>query len=168
MKKLLLILLLAMISSTYAESYGSKYSSIYEKDCKLIELIDVGGSSHSVCPSFGKFGVEVYAGDLREAVFINRNGREYPLNSWTTGFSELGSVIEWRYKKGKSRKVVGVIFRLNVNDHPTDPSKTTSYLYVNKITPGEICLVGIIKPQTDQNIKARELADKAPSLPCIE
>jgi len=168
MKKLLFILLVLMSVSIYAEKYGSRYSSIKEKDCKLVEYIEVGGSTRSVCPSFGKFGVEVYGGDLRQAVFINRNGREYPLNTWTSGFSKLGSVIEWRYKKGKSRKVVGVIFRVNINDHPNNPDKVTSYLYVNKITPGEICLVGIIAPHPKQNIKARKLAEIAPEVPCID
>ena len=168
MKKLLIAVLLILSSSSYASKFDSSYTSIKEKDCKLIQFIEAGGSSSSSCPGFGEFKVEVHEGDLRQSITLIRDGREYPLNLWTTHFSVLGLLIEWRYKKGRSRQLVGVITRLNVNDHPTNPNKTTSYLLVNKITRGEICLVGKIRPQANQNIKARRMAERSSKLPCIQ
>lgn len=168
MKKLLIAVFFFLSTSLYASNFDSVYTSLKEKDCKLIQLTMAGGSSSSSCPGFGNFKVVVAEGDLRQSIFLFRDGLEYPLDLWTSNFSELGSLLEWRYKKGKVKKVVGVIARLNVNDHPTDPNKTTSYLIVVKITPGEICHVGKIRPQANQNVKARRMAEKSSVLPCIQ
>ena len=42
------------------------------------------------------------------------------------------------------------------------------YLVVAKITTKNMCIVGWIEPSYKQNIKAREMADRASQLSCLE
>jgi len=45
--------------------------------------------------------------------------------------------------------------------------KMTAYLVVSKITKDEICVVGKIPPQPQQNELAREMAEIAITMACI-
>ncbi len=44
--------------------------------------------------------------------------------------------------------------------------KLTSYLFVTKIDRDKICITDIVKTK-DANVKAGELADTAPTKPCL-
>ena len=165
---LIFTLALLGVSSVYASAFSSSYTSIKEADCKLIEFIPEGESTTQSCKGFAHFKVLVVAGDLRASVVLIRDGYEFPLNLWISNFSELGPFIEWRHERKKKKKIIAVIMRLIVNNSLDNANKTTSYLFVNKITEGEICIVAKIRPQRNQNKKARQIADKSSKLPCIE
>ena len=59
-----------------------------------------------------------------------------------------------------------LIFRFNVNKNPTESEKYTPFLMVVKVTETLACVTEIIEPSNDQNVKAREAADRAPNTPC--
>lgn len=102
---------------------------------------------------------------------MTRKNREYILNFQSTvgiGFSTLGNIIEWRYERGKSKNIKGIIVRLEVNEDPENLDKITSYLMVSKITPNNICVVGKILPQVKQNEFARAMLDSKEELPCLK
>ncbi len=149
--------------------YESSYTSINEADCRLLEYIEEGESSVFLCPPFNDIKVQLLEGDLRQSINLIRNGKEYPLNLWSTGFSELGKLIEWRYKKKTPHEPVGLIVRLNISQGE-DAQKNLSYLMVSKITSSKICLIGKIapKPGENQNMKARDLLDSSQSKLCLD
>ncbi len=149
--------------------YTSSYTSIDEKDCMTLDSDDLG--SIQECEPFGDIGVRVVEGDIRQSITLTRQNREYILNFQSivgTGLSTLGTQIEWRHEKGKSENVKGMIVRLDVNEDPEDLDKITSYLVVSKITPKDICIVGKILPQSNQNELARAMLDVKEELPCLK
>jgi len=79
-------------------------------------------------------------------------------------FASIGEKIEWRTKGGVP---VALIARFNVAD-AEDSSKSTSYLMVSKIGKASSCVTDVVKPQANQNEKARELADAASGKPCMD
>jgi len=152
----------------YAGNFDSSYTSVKEKDCTTLETHEAG--SVQSCPKFGDIKVKVIEGDLRQTITLNRKGTDYPLNFLETvsaNWSELGPKIEWRYKTGKSGNPVGIIVRLNVSENPEKPQKKTSYLVVSKITTDNICVVGKVSPQSNQNQKARTMAEQSADMSCL-
>jgi hypothetical protein len=125
------------------------------------------------CESFEQFGVEVSDDDARMSITIKHRGVEYPQRYSSTVsplFSTLGSKIEWRYAKGKSYAPHAFIARVNLSmedENANSGYKTVSKLAVSKIDEHAICVVGVIPPVKNQNVLARELADKAKSMPCL-
>ena len=152
-----------------SEKYTSSYTSIDEKDCITLDSDDLG--SIQECEPFGNIGVKVVEGDIRQSITLTRKNREYILNFQSTvkvGFSTLGSTLEWRHEKGKPETVKGMIVRLDVNEDPEDLDKIISYLIVNKITADNICVVGKIFPQSNQEELARAMLDAKEELPCLK
>ena len=150
------------------EKYISSYTSIDENDCVTLDSDDLG--SIQECESFGDIGVRVVEGDIRQSIILTRKNREYILNFQSTtsiGFSTLGNKIEWRYENRKPKNIKGMIIRLEVNEDPEDLDKITSYLVVSKITPKDICIVGKILPQVNQNELARAMLGSKEELPCL-
>ena len=122
-EKLILLSTFFLSAFSYAANFDSSYTSIAEKDCKLI-----ASSEHESSQSCQKFGmIEVSIGELnsRQSLFLQRNGKDYPLDFWdnvTMNFSTLGKRIEWRYTKGNPNDIVGMIVRLNVSENTEKPS----------------------------------------------
>ncbi len=152
----------------YAVSFDSNYTSIVEADCTTLNADEVG--SVQSCPSFSNIKVRVTEGDLRQSIILSRRGIDYPLNFQETisaNMSELGSKIEWRYQGGKPKSPVAMIVRFNVSENPEKPTKMSSYLIVSKITTDDICVVGKVPPQRQQNQEAHRMAEQSAGMPCL-
>ena len=145
----------------------STYTSIESKDCTTLSTNTFGGAF--ACEAYGNINVEVVEEDLRQSITLIRNKKRYPLEMWTSvssSFSFLGNKIEWRFPKKEKNQPIAMITRYNVSIGEY-LEQTNSYLAVVKITNNEMCVVGKVKPQREQNILAREMADKAQSLTCV-
>jgi hypothetical protein len=167
-EKLILLCTLLLSASSYADNFDSSYTSIAEKDCKLI--VSSEHESSQSCQKFGMIEVSVGEFDLRQSLFLHHNGKDYPLDFWnsvTPNFSTLGKKIEWRHMKGNPNDIVGMIVRLNVSENIEKPSKTTSYLVISKIGKDEMCAVGKLAPQDKQNEHARKMAEQSSKMPCL-
>ncbi|MBL7979304.1 MAG: hypothetical protein JNN12_13270 [Bacteroidetes Order II. Incertae sedis bacterium] len=171
MKKTILpfvLLLLPMV--TLAQPITSTYTLTSGKTCKAIPQEDEQ-SAVWVCPGAGGIKVEFAEGDIRQnATLIFPNKQQADLSLWSirSGFSSIGDKMEWRMKKvnGKSTPIAFII-RYKVSDDPEDSSKITSYLMVGKIAGSNSCVTDIVKPQANQNVKARTFADNAANQPCL-
>ncbi|WP_163833941.1 hypothetical protein [Spartinivicinus ruber] len=157
-------------AKTRISQFQSHYTSIDEQHCKTLELDN--HSSVQSCQGFANIVVKVTDFDLRQSITLVQNNREFPLHfsdTVSSSFSELGSKVEWRYQGNNPDQVVSMIARLNVSDNSEQPGKVKSYLVVSKILADQACVVGKIPPQQDgsQNTKARQLADKAATLDCV-
>ena len=170
---LLFITVLQLAASAHAGSlYQSSYTPLTEAACRTISIDEARMSTRQQCPGFGNYGVIVTETDLRQSITLTRDGREYPLafsRSVSPAWSSLGNLAEWRHTPSSPGDPVAMIVRLNVSKNPVDPDVMTSYLVVSKISASGICVVGTIPPAADgrQNRLAREMADKATSLPCL-
>ena len=149
------------------DSIQSAYTSIENKDCTTLSSTHFGGSFS--CEAYGNIKVEVLEEDLRQSITLIRDKKRYPLELWRSvspAFSFLGNKIEWRFSNKEKKKTIAMITRYNVSVGEY-LEQTNSYLAVVKITNNEMCVVGKVKPQREQNILARQMADKAESLPCV-
>ena len=167
----LLALVLALQSSPGA--LRSVYTSLGARECKTISTHEEGAQSTQRCPGVGGYGLLVDDFDSRmDVTVVAPGGKKYGLKYGqviTTGFSGVGEKAEWRVKRQGKREVpVALIVRLNASEDGAHPEKTTSYLVVAKITPGQICVTDRIVPGADANAEARRAADTAASRPCIE
>lgn len=170
MKKITLLTLL-VVSLTFANE--SAYTSIEDKDCKSTEVFENNMGTSQLCEKFEFFEPEVIDSDARMSITMHRRGIAYPQrysSSVGVGFSSLGSKIEWRYSKDESYGPHAFIARVNFsieNEQAPSGFKEISKLAVSKIGTHSICVVGVIPPQKNQNILAREMADKAKTMPCL-
>lgn len=147
----------------------SSYTSIDQKDCVTLDSDNMG--SIQECEAFGKIGVKVIEGDIRQSIILTRDTDEYDLNFTgivSSAFSTLGLKIEWRHELGKPENVIGMIVRFEVNDNYDDLEKVSSYLVVSKIEEQEMCVIAKVIPQNNQNERAREILDTATALPCLK
>jgi len=150
-------------------NYTSSYTSIDQQDCLTLDSDNLG--SIQECEPFNDIKVKVIEGDIRQSISLTRDNKEYNLEFWSSvssAFSSLGSKIEWRHQIGNQNELKGMIVRLEVNDDPEDLEHTSSFLVVSKITAENICVVGKILPQENQNEVAREMLDSSTELPCLE
>ena len=155
-----------------AQKIESLYTALTDSKCKTLESNpDEGGSYLGECPGVGGFKLELLEGDLRQSINIvqKASGNKWELNFWSIkgGFSAVGDKAEWRVvRKGKTVKPIALIVRFNVSEDPADSTKNTSYLLVTKIENEMACVTDIVSPSKDQNVKARQLADKSAGKPC--
>jgi hypothetical protein len=175
MKNIITFLTFLFLSSflnakdTLNSNYSSTYTSIEQKDCITLDSDNLG--SIQECESFSNIKVKVIEGDIRQSITLTRNEKEYELEFWSTvssGFSSLGSKIEWRHKLSEPQNPKGMIVRLEVNDDPEDPEHVSSYLVVSKITNEKICVVAKVLPQEKQNEVARKMLDTSTELLCVK
>lgn len=168
MKKIILILLVITLTLSFAnDKFYSAYSSIKMKDCISISTDKMGGSFK--CKNYYDIGVEVLEGDIRQSITLIRDKKRYPLDMWSSvspAFSFLGDTIEWRFKKNNKKYPHAMISRYNTETGERSEI-STSYLVVTKITNNKMCVVGKIKPQKNQNILARKMADDSHKLECV-
>jgi len=160
--------LFLMVCAVRAEAQvSSVYTELDEKSCEKLEPDDENGVLYlGRCPGAGGYTLNIIEGDLRQTVdVITPEGEVNELRLWEHfgGFSAVGPRAEWLLKDGVP---FALIFRFNVNEDPNKSEKYTSYLMVVKITETLACVTEIIKPSKDQNVKAREAADRAPTTAC--
>jgi hypothetical protein len=156
------------VSTLWAGEYESSYTSIKENQCHTILADELG--SIQECKSFANINVQVIDRDLRQSIILLREGNCYPLNFFakvSSRWSILGDKIEWRYRKSDKAHPIAMIVRFKVSENLNDPDKMTSYLVVSKIGSDNICVVGKIPPQANQNQLARNMAQRAQNMDCL-
>jgi len=149
----------------------SIYTDLDEKKCKTIESNEDEAWSLQECPGVGGYKLEVIEGDIRQTInVISPSGYKSELNFWTvvsSAFSSVGAKAEWRVKTIDGKPVpFALIVRYNASETPDKPEKLTSYLTVTKIDGDTACVVDVVKPIKNANVKARELADASSGKPC--
>lgn len=163
----------AASTPTVSNKNDSIYTDLVAKKCKTLESNpDEGGSYRGECSGVGGFKLEVIEGDLRQSVnVIFPNGKKSELDftlNVSSAFSSVGDKAEWRVSgKEKDTKPYALIVRYNASENPDKPEVSTSYLVVTKITKDSACITDVIKPMTDQNVKAQKAADESANKPCI-
>lgn len=145
---------------------GSVYSDLKPENCKKGDYHkSVPGLFFAVCKGVAGYDLEYYLDDERNSLGVAFPSKKVVgLDFWTYfgEFSELGEKAEWRIKNNKP---IALIVRLNISDFD-DWTKKTSYLIVSKIGNETACVTDIVKPGKNQNVTARQLADKASTKPC--
>ena len=148
--------------------YESSFTSIAQKDCQTLESDNLG--SIQECESFAGMKVTVIEGDIRQSITLARDDKKYELSFWNTisyGFSSLGLELEWRYLRNQFDNPLGMIVRLEVNEDDENLDNVVSYLVVSKITEQEICVVGKVIPQKNQEEVARRMVEKSKDMQCL-
>lgn len=164
----------ALTLGVSAQKIDSVYTDLTVDKCRTIESNpDEGGSYTGECAGVGGYKLEFLEGDLRQSLNLiqTKNENKWELNFWHIfgGFSAIGKKAEWRVvKNGKSVKPFALITRFNVSENLEDSSKITSYLLVTKIENEFACVTDVVKPMKNQNLKARELADRSAGKPCYQ
>lgn len=165
------IIALAVVGLLFTFAVEAQNQSIYTSTrtsaCRTISSNpDEAGSYEGECSGVGGYKVRLLEGDIRQSLtIVTPAKKKQELNFWGFygGFSAIGEKIEWRTKKGVP---VALIARYNVAGGD-DSSKSTSYLMISKISRTESCVTDVVEPMAKQNEKARELADLAPTKPCM-
>jgi hypothetical protein len=114
--------------------------------------------------------VIVIEGDTKQGIILTRDNKRYELDFGSLvsqGFISLNSDLEWRYKRQEFDNPRAMILRLEVNEDEDDVEKVTSYALISKITENEICVVGKIKTEENQDELVRKMAEEAISMPCL-
>ena len=153
-------------------AYESSYTSLTKDSCTTIAADESAISTKQHCPGFGQYGVIVTETDLRQSITLTREGKEYPLafsRTVSPAWSILGEVAEWRFASSSPDHPVAMIVRLNLSENPVAPDVMTSCLVVTRLSETGVCVVGKVPPLKggQQNRLAREIADKALTLPCL-
>ncbi len=149
------------------------YTDLDEKKCKTIKSSEEEEWIIQECPGVAGYKLEVIEGDLRQSInVIAPSGGKYQLDfqsNVSMAFSYLGKKAEWRVKRQGGKIIpVGLITRFNASEDPEDSKKITSYLVVTKFDGEFICVTDVVKPIRNANVKARQLADVAPTKPCLK
>lgn len=174
MRIILLVVLLATTRSATAQSNQSVYTNLATKYCRTLQSTsDEGGSYTGRCRGVAGYNLIVEEGDLRTNIkVVPPRGGEKSLDLWTvvsSAFSSLGPKAEWRMaRRGGKLVPVALVVRYNASENVEEPTKTTSYLAVTKITSQEICVTDKIPPGPTANEEARRAADSAETKPCLK
>jgi hypothetical protein len=149
----------------------SVYTDIVGKRCTTVATDEEVGSATARCRGVDGYDLLVHDEDARMSItVVAPDGSEHPLDYWqliTFDFSTLGTKAEWRLAlRGGEVIPIALIVRVNASE-ADDPSVTTSYLAVAKITPEKICVTDRIGPSADMNAAARRAANTAERRPCL-
>lgn len=164
-------MLLACLATAAAQSNSSVYTSLEDKQCRVLKTHEAGDEGFEArCRGIAGYSLLLSEGDLRQNItVVTPKGAQHSLDLWSVisgGFSSVGQKAEWRI--AKNRKPVALILRYNASEDPEKPDKLTSYLAVAKITPDEICVTDKILPGPNANGEARRAADTAATKPCLK
>jgi hypothetical protein len=152
----------ASIGSANAQSFGSRYTSTAEKDCRIANTGQ--DSSVNMCPGKAGLIVLVTEDDLRQTVSVGRNRKAAESEpAASTGFGPFNSTnatIEWRAVDGKPFAIIQrwLLADIDVPDkggRPTDKG----LLVVTRLPPGAVCHVAYVDVAANPN--PNELARKA-------
>jgi hypothetical protein len=157
-----------------AQSIESVYTNLRGRGCRTLERDDAAaGYLLEQCAGVGGYKLQVVSGDDRQTVTVVKpDGSKHELVLGVIGgggFSDLGAKAEWRVRRENGKVIpIGLIVRLNVSTDSSNPSKTTSFLTVSKITPQKICLVKAVEPAPNANVTARSVADGSAGMACYD
>ena len=89
------------LTSAFAQSVGSAYTSAAPKDCRQIgKPSELDGSTTRICPGKDGLLVLIAEDDLREIVSVGRNRKqaaeEPAANVWFAPFNSSETIVEWR------------------------------------------------------------------------
>lgn len=163
MRFFLLLLFLPFLS--FAQT--TRYSSLDTTRCRNLTYDGEGESASWSCNGVAGYKLILATGDLRETLtVVSPNRTEHELNLWAFhgGFSSVAQTVEWRMQ---GRRPKALILRYNVSEDPEDSTKITSFLMIAKITANETCIVAEVRPVANQNVLARQIADRSASAPCL-
>lgn len=123
-----------------------------------------GGFFEHECPGEGGYRLRHVESDLREnLVVLAPGGGEHSLElpALAAGaFSSTGDRVEWRGDVGPDGFVpTALIVRQSAVEDPDPQVPEASYLVVARLTPSP-CVVARVPPGPDQNVRAREVADR--------
>jgi hypothetical protein len=147
----------------------SVYTSLAERDCRVVEKDAETGGTDSRCPGTAGYALMVSDHDARMSVdVVAPGGRTHRLRYpavISSAFTSLGPRAEWRMRGATP---IALIVRVNAFEVPETPNAATSYLAVARLTPAGICVTDRIPPSADANEKARVAADASASRPCLQ
>lgn len=149
----------------------SVYTTLDPDECRTLTVEYESGSSTQACPGTAGFSLLVHEDDGRQTVdVVAPDGTGHALDFGSTvtpAFSSLGPRAEWRVEgTGRAARPVALIVRVNAQEDPDRPSRTTSYLAVARVSPSGACVTDRIGPSVDANARARRAADRAAGQPC--
>jgi hypothetical protein len=159
MKTLLALILLSSGFNVLADN-TSVYTSIAKADCRTIEDSELEKQPEidfytGHCRGKGGYTVVISGGDLRYSLSLLVSGRVVELTRLGR-FHDLGSTkVEWRGPTN-SNIITNLIYRLNVSNQD---GKDSSYLYVVRLDGVRSCVIGVVPPGPNMNLRAREIAD---------
>ncbi len=168
----LLILFCVIGVSAQKAKIESVYTGLNTNGCKTLEQFDEGaGWYRGECPGIGGYKLQVTEGDIRQSIDVVAPGKKkYELDfmgNVSSAFSSVGEKAEWRVtRRGKTVAPTALIVRYNASENGEDATILTSYLIVTKITKTRICVTDVVKPGTNANEEARQLADLSANKPC--
>ena len=176
MKRSLFVIFAVLLLSVSVAAQGnnqSLYTDLRSNKCKTIEVSKETGGSVQSCRGLGGYKLLVLDDDARQSItVIDPGGKKHPLDFWqvvTFGFSSIGEKAEWRVARTRGKLApMALIVRVNASEDAENPSHTTSYLVVTKITPDKICVTHKIPAGARANVDARRAADSAASAPCLK
>lgn len=160
--------LVGLLLST-AQANTSTYTKLDKHNCQVVESHEEGGHTLQKCGGLPGVDLLWVSFDARDDIrLVQASGEEdLRLDQVSNEFNHVGEAIEWRTE---SQKVVALILRLYL-DGADDPDRATShsFLVVAKVRPAGSCVVQVIDVGKDEdpNVRARRIADRAPSLSCL-
>ncbi len=158
-----------------ARSQGATiiYTDLSPAVCETVRTDPETGDVEQRCPGVAGYSLRVHDADARQSVdVIAPGGARSPLQYTTvitTAFSSLGPRAEWRVRRRNGRAApYALIVRVNAYEDPSNPERATSYLAVARINARGTCVTERIPPGANQNLQARQAADRAAGRPCLE
>ncbi|MGM4896587.1 hypothetical protein [Tardiphaga sp. 839_C3_N1_4] len=162
-----LTILFGAVSVAAADTIGSVYTSVADKDCRKVSNLKLDGDDYAAertCRGLAGLVVVKNEDDLRETITVGRSASaadKEPAASQGFGpFNSTTNTIEWRVIGGKP---FAMIQRWHIADND-DPEKngrpkSKQMLVVTRLPPGAVCHVAYI--DVTANPDANEIARKA-------
>ena len=152
---------------TGANAVDSVYTDLAVPPCQKHAEYELGATLR--CEGPNGYALLVHDDDARVSItVVTPDGKEYDLDYWsvvTRSFSALGPKAEWRLRENAP---IALIVRVNAYEDGEDPDKVTSYLAVARIDADAVCVTDRIPPMAEQNVRARQAADKASAKSCLD
>jgi len=140
------------------------FTSLGRSSCTLIEARrEEAGYARFLCAGRGDHRLEVIEADAREDLAVRGPGEarqqlQLPSTIANGAFSTLGETVEWI---GGNRLIV----RYEIFD--PDGRTAAPHLLVVDLAADPICVTAKVPPATDQNARARRVAEAAIQPACI-
>ena len=151
-----------------AQAVRSVYTSLDTARCRLLSRHEETGGTLHRCRGVAGYALQVADDDARMSVnVVTSAGRVHELVYWGTithNFSSLGPRAEWRMR---GERPIALIVRVNANEDPANPERTTSYLAVARVSARGSCVTDRIRPSANANELARRAADRSAGRPCL-
>ena len=150
---------LALGAPAFAGTFVSEYSSIANKDCKIVK----SGVGYDIaqCPSHDGYGVSVTDDEGASSVILKVKGKDVLLTADAVKPEPplqfqlpyvAGDKLEWRYETAAGKKTLaGVIFRVGDQSWP----EKQTVLFVTRANGDAFCPLGAVKT----NEAAQKLVD---------